>query len=129
MNSELIIFNIETNSFENDNKHTHTAFAHDVIIINNKIWSLSTNDGSLKKISAHGSSEYNLVDPTKYFLRGLVNNGNIIYVFATLRRDVRDNEELKSLIITFRIAEEELDIRELDTSIKTIYQAIIYSPN
>ena len=129
MNSELIIFNIETNSFENDNKHTHTAFAHDVIIINNKIWSLSTNDGSLKKISAHGSSQYNLVDPTKYFLRGLVNNGNIIYVFASLRRDVRDNEELKSLIITFRIAEEELDIRELDTSIKTIYQAIIYSPN
>ena len=102
---------------------------HDVIIINNNIWLLSTRDGILIKISAHGRAEYNLVDPTKHFLRGLVNNGNIIYVFATPRRGVRDIEELKSLIITFRIAEEDVDIRELDTSIKSIFQAINYTTN
>lgn len=131
-NSELIIFNIETNSFENDNKKINGVFNHDVIIINNKTWSLSTDSGCLLRKTTHSEAAYKLVEPNKHFLRGMVKKNNIFYIFANPRKNTINDvneEETKCIIITFDITEENFVINELDISFKSIYQAIIYTPN
>tara|TARA_B100000780_G_scaffold214164_1_gene153709 strand:- start:332 stop:2071 length:1740 start_codon:yes stop_codon:yes gene_type:complete len=138
--SNIFIFNIKTNSFDNNNNNNNnktnnnvlyenSIAKNDIMVVNNKTWSLSTVTGELLKHTENGESVYRLVDPAIHYLRGMVKQNNIFYIFATPNEKSKDKDRKNCIIITFDIAEEDFDIRELDSSFTSIRQAIINTPN
>tara|TARA_B100000780_G_C21103993_1_gene445664 strand:- start:113 stop:1939 length:1827 start_codon:yes stop_codon:yes gene_type:complete len=129
LNYELIKYNIETKEFIETSINLDTRHSHNCIIIDNYIWTLGTSNGKLYKtdINTNETQCYTLVNPYLYFLRGLVNKENLLYIFASTNRYNRNLLNLTSMFIIYNINEDTFVFKELDIKIRSIRHAMLYS--
>ena len=126
LESRIVIYNIDTNTFEPETIKIHKQQHHDIMIINDNIWSLCTSEGSLNKITSSGKTLFQLVEPSKYFLRGMTHKNNIIYAFANKHRDFK-YKNVPPVMIIFDMSNETFIKKTLDKQLQFIYQATILS--
>ena len=127
--SEIIRYNIETKEFIEKPIILNTSASHNMIIIDNYIWTLGTSDGKLYKtdINTNQHESFSLIDPNLYFLRGLLNKENFLYIFASTNRYNRHINKISSKFIIYNINEDSFVCKDLDIKIRSIRDAKLYS--
>ncbi len=127
--SEIIRYNIETKEFIEKPINLNTSASHNMIIIDNYIWTLGTSDGKLYKtdINTNQHESLSLIDPNLYFLRGLLNKENFLYIFASTNRYNRHINKISSKFIIYNINEDSFVCKDLDIKIRSIRDAKLYS--
>ena len=127
--SEIIRYNIETKEFIEKPINLNTSASHNMIIIDNYIWTLGTSDGKLYKtdINTNQHESFSLIDPNLYFLRGLLNKENFLYIFASTNRYNRHINKISSKFIIYNINEDSFVCKDLDIKIRSIRDAKLYS--
>ena len=129
--SRHITYDIATNKIEKIDK-IYSSKHHDILFINGNIWSLSTEMGLLIKKNSQGIvSEYKLVDAQDYYLRGITNDENFIYIFANyiyrkLNSDNNTNADSeKNKLCVFDIQNETIEYKLLPDNFNVVNQAVM----